>query len=64
MENYRGDAIIPVLYTTYYHTFPFSETNNTIFSKRKKKKKDVFYLAANLFINISILASFQYPYPG
>lgn len=42
MENYRGDAIIPVLYTTYYHTFPFSETNNTIFSKRKKKKKMSF----------------------
>lgn len=31
MENYCGDAIIPALYTTYYHTFPFSEMNNTIF---------------------------------
>lgn len=57
MENYCGDAIIPALYTTYYHTFPFSEMNNTIFSK--KKKKYVCYFAVSLFINILILASFQ-----
>lgn len=56
MESYRGDAVIPALYTTYYHTFPFSETNNTIF---RKKKKDIFYFGVNLFVNISKLASFQ-----
>lgn len=66
MENYLGDAVITALYTTYYHTFPFSEVNNTIFSRKKKRCvllccKSIYKYFKISFISITLFRIVFYP---